>query len=41
MESCGLLLYFSYLAAPGITGAGSAPDVGWFAYSPLTARAET
>jgi len=35
----GLLLYFSYLAAPGITGAGSAPDVGWFAYSPLTASA--
>jgi cytochrome c oxidase subunit I len=35
----GLLLYFSYLAAPGITGAGSAPDVGWFAYSPLTERA--
>ncbi len=35
----GLLLYSSYLAAPGITGAGSAPDVGWFAYSPLTARA--
>jgi len=35
----GLLLYLSYLAAPGITGAGSAPDVGWFAYSPLTARA--
>jgi cytochrome c oxidase subunit 1 len=35
----GLLLYFSYLAAPGVTGAGSAPDVGWFAYSPLTARA--
>jgi cytochrome c oxidase subunit 1 len=35
----GLLLYFSYLAAPGIAGAGSAPDVGWFAYSPLTARA--
>ncbi|HKQ74144.1 MAG TPA: cytochrome c oxidase subunit I [Blastocatellia bacterium] len=35
----GLLLYFSYLAAPGITGAGSSPDVGWFAYSPLTARA--
>ena len=35
----GLLLYFSYLGAPGITGAGSAPDVGWFAYSPLTARA--
>jgi cytochrome c oxidase subunit 1 len=35
----GLLLYLSYLAAPGVTGAGSAPNVGWFAYSPLTARA--
>src|SRR5262245_50268336 len=35
----GLLLYFSYLAAPGLSGIGSAPDVGWFAYSPLTARA--
>src|SRR5215475_6192066 len=35
----GLLLYFSYLAAPGITGAGSAPDVGWFAYAPLTGPA--
>src|SRR5215470_4424667 len=35
----GLLLYFSYLAAPGVMGSGSAPDVGWFAYSPLTARA--
>jgi cytochrome c oxidase subunit 1 len=35
----GLLLYFSYLGAPGIYGAGSAPDVGWFAYSPLTAKA--
>jgi cytochrome c oxidase subunit I len=35
----GLMLYFSYLAAPGLSGIGSAPDVGWFAYSPLTARA--
>ena len=35
----GLLLYFSYLAAPGLTGAGSAPDVGWFAYAPLTSKA--
>jgi cytochrome c oxidase subunit I len=35
----GLLLYFSYLAAPGLAGAGSAPDVGWFAYAPLTGRA--
>src|SRR5579862_8645121 len=31
-----LLLYFSYLGAEGLAGAGSAPDVGWFAYAPLT-----
>src|SRR5260370_38270619 len=35
----GALLYFTYVAAPGLAGAGSAPDVGWFAYSPLTGRA--
>jgi cytochrome c oxidase subunit 1 len=35
----GLLLYFSYLGAPGLSGHGSAPDVGWFAYAPLTGRA--
>jgi hypothetical protein len=35
----GLLLYFSYLAGDGLYGAGTAPDVGWFAYSPLTGRA--
>ncbi len=35
----GLLLYFSYLGAPGLSGAGSAPDVGWWAYAPLTAKA--
>jgi cytochrome c oxidase subunit 1 len=35
----GLLLYFSILGGMGMTGAGSAPDVGWFAYSPLTAKA--
>ncbi len=35
----GTLLYFSYLAGPGLSGAGSAPDVGWFAYSPLTGKA--
>jgi cytochrome c oxidase subunit 1 len=35
----GLLLYFSYLGAPGLSGSGSAPDVGWFAYAPLTSRA--
>jgi cytochrome c oxidase subunit I len=35
----GILLYFSYLGANGLFGAGSAPDVGWFAYAPLTERA--
>jgi cytochrome c oxidase subunit 1 len=35
----GFLLYFSYLGAEGLYGAGSAPDVGWFAYAPLTGRA--
>src|SRR5499426_648791 len=35
----GLLLYFSYLGGEGLFGAGSAPDVGWFAYAPLTAKA--
>ena len=35
----GLLLYFSYLGAPGLSGHGSAPDVGWFAYAPLSGRA--
>src|SRR6266849_10345391 len=35
----GLLLYFSLIGGEGLTGAGSAPDVGWFAYAPLTARA--
>src|SRR5215813_8567857 len=35
----GLLLYFSFLGGSGLYGAGSAPDVGWFAYAPLTAQA--
>src|SRR5271163_3656593 len=35
----GLLLYFSYIGGEGMTGAGSAPDVGWFAYAPLTGKA--
>src|ERR1039457_3191534 len=35
----GFLLYFSYLGGSGLYGAGSAPDVGWWAYAPLTARA--
>lgn len=34
----GFLLYFSYLGGGGLSGAGSAPDIGWFAYAPLTAR---
>ena len=33
----GMLLYFSFLGG-GLYGAGNAPDVGWFAYAPLTAR---
>jgi len=35
----GFLLYFSYIGGGGLSGAGSAPDVGWFAYAPLTAKA--
>lgn len=35
----GVLLYSSYLTAPGLAGHGSAPDVGWFAYAPLTGKA--
>ena len=34
----GLLLYFSFIGGNGLYGAGGAPDVGWFAYAPLTAR---
>jgi cytochrome c oxidase subunit I len=33
------LLYFSYIGGGGLSGAGSAPDVGWFSYAPLTERA--
>src|SRR5579863_7877895 len=35
----GLLLYFSFVGGDGLYGAGNAPDVGWFAYAPLTAQA--
>ena len=35
----GLLLYFSYIGGEGLAGHGTAPDVGWFAYAPLTERA--
>jgi cytochrome c oxidase subunit 1 len=34
----GVLLHFSLLGANGLYGAGNAPDVGWFAYAPLTSR---
>jgi cytochrome c oxidase subunit 1 len=34
----GFLLYFSFLGGNGLYGAGNAPDVGWFAYAPLTSQ---
>jgi len=33
-----LLFYFSYLGSEGLYAAGSAPDVGWFAYTPLSGK---
>jgi cytochrome c oxidase subunit 1 len=35
----GLFLYFSFVGGNGLYGAGNAPNVGWFAYAPLTAKA--
>jgi cytochrome c oxidase subunit 1 len=35
----GLLLNFSFVSGSGLYGAGTAPDVGWWAYAPLTAHA--
>src|SRR6266853_3620120 len=35
----GLLLYYSFIGGSGLYGAGNAPDVGWWAYAPLTSRA--
>ena len=35
----GLLLYYSFIGGDGLYGMGGAPDVGWFAYSPLTSKA--
>ncbi|MEE3325901.1 MAG: cytochrome c oxidase subunit I [Myxococcota bacterium] len=35
----GILFYFSWLGGDGLYGTGTAPDVGWFAYSPLTSPA--
>ena len=34
-----VLLYFSFVGGSGLYGATGAPDVGWVAYSPLTAWA--
>src|SRR6266404_5433177 len=34
----GLFLYFSFVGGFGLYGMGTAPDVGWFAYAPLTAK---
>jgi cytochrome c oxidase subunit I len=40
MTACGgVILYFSFLGGSGLYGAGSTPDVGWFAYAPLTSPA--
>src|ERR1700739_3504799 len=33
-----MLLYFSFIGGNGLYGAGNAPDVGWFAYAPLTSQ---
>lgn len=35
----GVLLYFSFIGGNGLAGTGTAPDVGWFAYAPLTEKA--
>ena len=35
----GIILYFSLSAAAACTEPAAAPDVGWFAYAPLTAKA--
>src|SRR6202051_639034 len=33
-----LFLYVSFLGGDGLYGGGGAPNVGWFAYAPLTAK---
>ncbi|HUB52377.1 MAG TPA: cytochrome c oxidase subunit I [Terracidiphilus sp.] len=35
----GLFLYFSFIGGFGLYGMGSAPDISWWAYAPLTAKA--
>jgi cytochrome c oxidase subunit I len=37
----GLMLYSSYIGGFGLYGMGNAPDVGWFAYAPLTSKLVT
>ena len=37
----GFMLYFSYIGGFGLYGMGNAPDVGWFAYAPLTSKLVT
>ena len=37
----GLFLYFSFVGGFGLYGMGNAPDITWWAYAPLTARAFT
>jgi cytochrome c oxidase subunit 1 len=37
----GFLLYFSVIAGYGLYGDGNAPEVGWWAYAPLTEKAFT
>jgi heme/copper-type cytochrome/quinol oxidase subunit 1 len=34
----GILLYYSFIGGLGLSGVGTAPDVGWFAYAPLTEK---
>src|SRR5215831_17741864 len=35
----GFVLYFSFLGGNGLYGAGNAPDISWWAYAPLAAKA--
>ena len=34
----GCLLYYSYIGGGALFGSGSAPDVGWYAYAPLSEK---
>src|SRR5262252_4883622 len=34
----GLILHYSLVGGFGLYGAGTTPDVGWWAYAPLTAK---